>query len=294
MIRMKFTKRLHTVEGELDLIVDEELEERSFVTLFGKSGAGKTTMLRILAGLTRPDSGYIQVSESVWFDSERRINYLPQRRSTGFVFQDYALFPNMTVRQNIEFASDSYNDRGRISELLDIIDLKELQDKKPANLSGGQKQRVALARSLVRNPKLLLLDEPLSALDAEMRAKLQDLIFRIHKQFEITTILVSHDLGEIFKLSNVVLVIDRGKIIKAGNPSEIFAEDGVGAKFQFIGEILGIQKDEMVYIVTLLIGNNIVKVIATGKEVRDVTIGDKMIITTKALNPMLMKIGKDV
>ena len=294
MIRMKFSKQLHTVEGELDLIVDEELEERSFVTLFGKSGAGKTTMLRILAGLTRPDSGYIQVGESIWFDSERRIDYLPQRRSTGFVFQDYALFPNMTVRQNIEFASDSNNDRGRISELLNIIDLKELQDKKPVNLSGGQKQRVALARSLVRNPKLLLLDEPLSALDAEMRVKLQDLIFRIHKQFEITTILVSHDLGEIFKLSNVVLVIDRGKIIKAGNPSEIFAEDGVGAKFQFIGEILGIQKDEMVYIVTLLIGNNIVKVIATGKEVRDVTIGDKMIITTKALNPMLMKIGKDV
>lgn len=290
MIKIKIRKQLIAAEGKMDLAIDLEVKEREFITLFGKSGAGKTTILRILAGLTQPDEGLIKVDNEIWLDVENKINLSPQKREIGFVFQDYTLFPNMTVKENLEYALENKKDNGVIDKLLEIVDLKELQNRRPDTLSGGQKQRTALARALVRKPKILLLDEPLSALDAEMRLRLQDEIIKIHKQFNITTILASHDLAEILKLSNKVFFIEKGLIVKSGKPPDVFTKDKISGKFKFVGEILDIQKDEVVYILTVLIGNNIAKVIATEAELEDLKIGDKVTVVSKAFNPIIMKI----
>ncbi|MDZ4378071.1 MAG: ABC transporter ATP-binding protein, partial [Xanthomonadaceae bacterium] len=143
------------------------------VAIVGASGAGKSTLLRMLAGLSQPNSGRIVVDGEPWFDSAKKINLPPQQRAIGFVFQDYALFSNLTVRQNVAYAADK-GQASWVVRLLAMTGLTELQDSLPARLSGGQKQRVALARALARKPKLLLLDEPLSALDGALRAQLQD------------------------------------------------------------------------------------------------------------------------
>jgi molybdate transport system ATP-binding protein len=288
MIELDIKKRLLAADGNIELHLDLHIAERDFVTLYGKSGAGKTTTLRILAGLTDPDEGQIQVDEEIWFDSKMGINLSPQKRRIGFVFQDYALFPNMTVRKNLLYALGSHQDAGIVDTLLEMVDLKNLAERKPDTLSGGQRQRVALARALVRRPKILLLDEPLSALDMEMRLKLQDEILHLHKQFDMTTILVSHTLAEIFRLSRRVIVIDNGKIIKSGKPADVFIEKKLSGKYKFEGEILEMQQDDVVHILTLAIGNNVVKVIATDDEARGLRIGDKIVISSKAFNPILM------
>ncbi len=180
-----------------------------------------------------PDYGTIHVDNEVWYDSESSVSLTPQQRGIGLVFQDYALFPNMTVRKNLEYSLDSKKNFRIIDSLLEIMILENLANRKPNSLSGGQQQRVALARVLVRKPKLLLLDEPLSALDIEMRSKLQDEILKIHHEFNITTILVSHSFAEIFKLSNRVFLIDKGKITKIGNPADIFIDRKLSGKFKF-------------------------------------------------------------
>jgi molybdate transport system ATP-binding protein len=182
------------------LDLDLTIEKGQFVTLFGESGAGKTSTLRMLSGLLKPDSGTITVGNSTWFDSSRGIDLKPQQRKVGYVFQDYALFPNMTVLQNLEYALQKNQDNGKIRELLEFAELDELQHRSPETLSGGQKQRVALARALVQRPEILILDEPLSALDLKMRIKLQEYLLKVHKTYNLTTILVSHDIGEIVKL----------------------------------------------------------------------------------------------
>ncbi|MCH8124594.1 ATP-binding cassette domain-containing protein [candidate division KSB1 bacterium] len=290
MIKIKVTKTLQDPEGEFQLNLDVEINDNEFITLYGKSGAGKTTTLRILAGLLNPDFGTVHVDDEVWYDSKHGVNLTPQQRGIGLVFQDYALFPNMTVRKNLEYSLDSKKDFQIIDTLLELMGLENLASRKPNSLSGGQQQRVALARALVRKPKLLLLDEPLSALDMEMRSKLQDEILKIHHEFAITTILVSHSFAEIFKLSNRVFVIDKGKITKTGNPADIFIDRKLSGKFKFEGKILALQKSDVVYIATISIGNNIVKVIASDEEARQFNIGDRVVVSSKAFNPILMKI----
>jgi len=289
-LEFSVNKKLHASSGIFDFDVQLSVKEGEIVTIFGKSGAGKTTILRILAGLTLPDSGLIQVGNQIWYDSKTKVNLPVKHRSTGFVFQDYALFPNMSVRENLEFA---YKDKKRIDELLDFVKLTNLQHRMPQTLSGGQKQRVALARALVKKPELLLLDEPLSALDINMRQELQDLILKINKELNVTLILVSHDLAEIFKLSERVYIIDEGRIINRGVPSKVFAHESFSAKFQFIGEILEMKKADTVYIVVVLIGNNLIKVIATIDEVSKFQIGEKVIVGSKAFNPILQKIDME-
>ena len=283
-------KRLHSADGEIELDVNVTLAEGEFVTVFGQSGAGKTTLLRMLAGLTLPDRGRIAIGNEVWFDSARRIDLPPQRREIGLVFQDYALFPNMTVRENLTFALAAKKEHGRVDELIEMMQLGALQQRLPATLSGGQKQRVALARALIRRPRLLLLDEPFSALDAETRIRLQDEILRLHRGFGLTTLIVSHDLGEVYKLSDRVLLIEHGKISRNGRPAAVFTDRQVSGKFQFIGEVLAIEADEVVYAVTVLVGNQVATVIATVEEIASIGIGDQVTLMAKAFNPMLMKI----
>jgi len=286
-LECSITKRLHAASGIIDLDIQLSVNEGEIITIFGKSGAGKTTILRILAGLTLPDSGFVQLGNETWFNSVTKIDLSVKHRSTGFVFQDYALFPNMSIRENLEFA---FKDKKKVDELLDFVQLTNLQHRMPHTLSGGQKQRVALARALVKKPKILLLDEPLSALDIDMRQDLQDLILKINKEFNVTIIIVSHDLAEIFKLSERVYVIDEGKIINSGVPAKVFAHESFSAKFQFIGEILEIKKADTIYIVVVLIGNNLIKVVATTEEVANFEIGEKVIVGSKAFNPILQKI----
>ena len=242
MIQISLQKKLRAANGEMQLDVDIEIEQGMLVTLYGNSGAGKTSILRMIAGLMQPDKGLINVNEKCWLDTRKGISFKPQQRKTGFVFQDYALFPNMTVRENLEYALEKGQNKTIVNELVNIIELKDLQQRKPGELSGGQKQRVALARALVRKPAILMLDEPLSALDIKMRSLLQDYILRVHKEFNLTTILVSHDIGEIIKMSDKIFILDEGKITRQGLPIEVFSNKQVSGKFQFAGEIISIDK----------------------------------------------------
>jgi molybdate transport system ATP-binding protein len=282
MIEINFSKKL----SGINLEISTNIENFEFVSIFGKSGAGKTTFLRILAGLETPDSGSIIVDGEVWFDSSKKINILPQKRGIGFVFQDYALFNNMSVRENLEFV---IKDNRIIDELLEIVELKKFQNRKPTTLSGGQKQRVALARALVKKPKILLFDEPLSALDNEIRIKLQDVIVKLHEQFQTTSFLVSHDISEIFKLSNRVLTIENGHIVKNSSPYNTFAKQKTSGKFSFVGEVLEIKKGEILSLLTIQIGSNIVQTAISNDEIIEES--SKVLISTKAFNPIVMKIA---
>lgn len=290
MIHIALEKKLTAANGEMLLDIAMHIEQGKLVTLYGNSGAGKTSILRMIAGLLQADKGLIKVHQKTWLDTNKGIYLKPQQRKIGFVFQDYALFPNMTVKENLLYALEKNQDKQIVNELIQIIELDDLQDRKPENLSGGQKQRVALARAMVRKPEILMLDEPLSALDTKMRTKLQDYILKVHKQFNLTTLLISHEIGEVIKMSDTIFIIENGRIIKQGNPIEVFTTKQVSGKFQFSGEIIQIQKEDVIYIVTILIGTNFVKIIAEEEEAKKMTIGDKIIVASKAFNPLLQKI----
>ncbi len=280
---------MHTPQGKEWLDLDLSIAKGEFITLFGQSGAGKTTFLRILAGLTQPQEGFIEVDGEIWFDSQKRINLPIQQRKTGFIFQENCLFPHMTVRENLEYACADKKEQGSIEEWIVAMGLKGLEGQKPDKISGGQKQRVALIRALISRPKILLLDEPLSDLDMNARLKLQDEIIRVYQKTRITTVLVSHDLAEVFRLSKKVFVIERGKITKSGSPSEVFVNNDLSGKFKFTGEIIEIQKDGVLNILTLSIGNNITKVVASDEEMSGLTIGSRVIVAAKAFNPIILK-----
>ncbi len=191
--------------GNFKLDVALSLKRGEFVGIMGASGSGKTTLLRIIAGLENA-TGRIVVGDEVWLDGKKSLP--PQKRSIGFVFQEYALFENMSVLGNLLYVS---KDEALARKLLKIVELDDLLDRYPAQLSGGQKQRVALARAMMRCPKLLLLDEPLSALDSSMRLKLQNEIARLHEEFGTTTLMVSHDRGELLRLSDRIYQMRQGK-----------------------------------------------------------------------------------
>ena len=291
MIEIQLKKKLKSSSGEMLLNVQASLEEGKFTTVYGKSGAGKSTLLMLLAGLLKPDEGFLSVAGQIWTDTVKRIHLPPQKRNIGYVFQEYALFPNMTVKENLLFALAKKQPKSIIDQLVEIIDLGQLQDRMPLTLSGGQKQRVALARALVSKPKLLLLDEPLSALDHEMRVKLQSYILEVHREFKLTTILISHDVSEIIRLSDHMIEMDHGEIIRKGDPASMFTNDRVNAKFQFTGEVIKMVKQDFIVIVTVLIGKDLVKVISNDKEAETLQIGDRVLIASKAFNPIIHKIS---
>ncbi len=291
MIRFSFHKKLKAVGGEMQLQLDCEIAKGQLLTLYGESGAGKTSVLRMLAGLMAPDKGQIEVNGKIWLDSRENVNLKPQLRKTGFVFQDYALFPNMTVRQNLEFALDKNQDQRTINDLIEIIELGELQHRKPATLSGGQQQRTALARALVRQPELLLLDEPLSALDHAMRVKLQDYILQVHRQFNLTTILVSHEISEVFKMSDYVMELVQGKVVRQGTPLEIFSGNGLPeGQFKMVGDVVGVEQENGRGFVQVLVGNQIVKVGVDNLSSAGIKIGDRVVVGTDIVNGRVRKI----
>ncbi|NTV46975.1 MAG: ATP-binding cassette domain-containing protein, partial [Chlorobiales bacterium] len=181
-------------------------------------------------------------------------------------------------------------DKTKISDLLETVELTELKDRYPATLSGGQQQRVAVARALARDPELLLLDEPLSALDMAMRVKLQDEIRRIHEKFNLATVLVSHEKQEVIRLASRILWLDNGKIVKTGSPKQVFLTRNFSAKFSFVGTVLDIIKSDIIYRATISVGSELVQVVLTEDDVKEIKIGDQVLIASKAFNPIVRKI----
>ena len=196
------------------------------LVLFGPSGSGKTTVLRCLAGLEQPDRGRVTFADETWFDAETGVQRPPQARAIGYLFQDYALFPHLTVAGNITYAlqgAGAGRRAGRMGEVLELLHLHGLEDRRPAQLSGGQQQRVALARVLARRPQLLLFDEPLSALDAPTREQVRGYLRAILEAQGIPVICVTHDWVEALALADEVAVMAGGRILQTGPPDEVFS-----------------------------------------------------------------------
>ena len=236
------------------------------VTVFlGASGSGKTTVLRCLAGLERPQRGHVKFNDHVWFDAAQRVHVPPERRDIGMLFQDYALFPHLPVEQNISFGARRMSREAvahRTAELLEIFRLHGLERRLPRELSGGQQQRVALARAVFRRPKLLLLDEPLSALDRptgdELREELRSLIHRLG----IPAYVVSHDRTDALTLADQTMLFDEGRILQSGTTQSVFDAPATPAAARLVG------------VDTILIGriaavdNGLARVVVAGQEIR--------------------------
>jgi molybdate transport system ATP-binding protein len=242
LISLNVRKRLLGSQGPFELRVSLAVPQGQLAVLHGVSGAGKTTLLRMLAGLEKPDEGRIEVDGNTWFDRQQSVCVPPQKRSVGFVFQNYALFPSMTVRRNLEFAAGRRK-HPRVDMLLEMVELGELQHRYPEELSGGQQQRVALARALVRQPKILLLDEPLSALDEAMRRKLQEKILHLHKELGLTSLFVSHDRAEILRMADQIFTIHEGRLTFQGSPLHPCHDDQAGCSRNLPAQVLNMFRD---------------------------------------------------
>ena len=281
MIKIDVSKKLHGSNGEMNLNVNLEIKQGDFVALAGLSGSGKTTLLRILAGLETAN-GTININDTLWLNDKY---CLPsQKREIGFVFQDYALFPNFSVLDNLLYVN---KDKELANHLLKITELEELKNRFPSTLSGGQKQRVSLCRALMNRPKILLMDEPLSALDSNMRTKLQNEILTLHKEFNTTTIMVSHDPSEIYRLANRVVTLNFGQIINDGTPKDILLKTKGSQKFSFEGELLDIIKVDVIHVAIVSIGQQLVEIVVSSEEIKNLTIGQKVSLSTKAFSPTI-------
>ncbi len=214
--------------------IDLTVNTGEFMSLLGPSGSGKTTLLRVIAGLERPDRGSVSIGDAVVAGSSW---VPPERRSVGMVFQDGALFPHLTVGENVGFGlSKAQRSTARIAELLDMVDLGGLQDRRPGTLSGGQQQRVALARALAPSPSVLLLDEPFSALDTSLRVQLRGEIRRILTEVGISVVFVTHDQDEAFVMGDRVAVLRGGRIEQVGTPSQLYRKPATPWVASFVGE----------------------------------------------------------
>jgi iron(III) transport system ATP-binding protein len=216
-----------------------EIKDGEFVSLLGPSGCGKTTTLRLVAGFLQPDAGEIRVNDQVI--SSATILIPPERRNMSMIFQSYAIWPHMTVFQNVAYGLKfkklaSREVEEKTERLLRVVHLEALKARYPAELSGGQQQRVALARALVVEPQILLLDEPLSNLDANLREEMRFEIRRLHEEFGITTIYVTHDQAEAMVTSDRIVVLNKGRMVQVGTPSEIFDQPRTRFVAEFIGK----------------------------------------------------------
>ncbi|MBR6220446.1 MAG: ABC transporter ATP-binding protein [Clostridia bacterium] len=220
--------------------LDLQILSNAFITLLGPSGCGKTTILRMIAGLETPTEGKISIGNRVVFDSDQGINLPPNKREVGFLFQNYALWPHMTVYQNIAFGLENMKwgkekIQARVKALLEMLRIEQLEHRYPSQLSGGQQQRVAIARTLAPGPKVLFMDEPLSNLDAKLRMEMRTELKRLHRETDSTFVYVTHDQQEAMTLSTMVCVIDKGRLQQYApplqmynNPASVFVADFLG------------------------------------------------------------------
>ena len=216
--------------------VTVEAASGSLVALLGPSGSGKTTLLRIISGLEPPDAG------SVTYDEDDMTQRSARDRHVGFVFQHYALFRHMTVFENVAFGLrvrkvPDHRVKERVHELLKLVRLEEMSQRYPAQLSGGQRQRIALIRALAPEPKVLLLDEPFGALDAQVRDELRHWLRRFHDEFHVTSIFVTHDQAEAFEVADQIVVMNHGKIVQTGTPAEVFEHPANAFVMEFLGNV---------------------------------------------------------
>ena len=213
----------------------------------------------------------------------------PQKRHAGLVFQDYALFPNMTVLENLKFAAGKDNNP-LITELLKTTGLETCADSYPCTLSGGQAQRVALVRAIANVPKVLLLDEPMAALDSETRKTLQEVILSLHNRFGITSIMVTHDLSDVFRLSNKLMNIENGNIVSFDKPRKVISTQ-TSSKLSLHGIITSIETDHISTTLTVFIDNSLTKIVIPSEQSVNFHCGDKVIVAAKVYNPVVFTSG---
>jgi molybdate transport system ATP-binding protein len=225
MIQARISKRYAAGHESAAFALDVEFQAAAGVTvLFGPSGAGKTLILESIAGFVKPDAGRILLDDAILFDADAHVNLPPQQRYCGYVFQNYALFPHMTLRQNLTFGAHRtprLERHRRVSELLDKFRLSDVAGRRPHEVSGGQKQRCSIARALIGNPKLLLLDEPARGLDAPLRSELYAILRQIRTEFHVPMLLVTHDLEECFEIGEQMIVVQAGSIVQSGPPMSV-------------------------------------------------------------------------
>jgi molybdate transport system ATP-binding protein len=262
-IRKTYAARPDSAAFSLDL----EFEAAAGVTvLFGPSGAGKTLTLDSIAGFVRPDQGRILLDGEILFDGAAGVHLPPQARNCGYVFQNYALFPHMTLRRNLEFAVEKLprlERHRRVNEMLERFRLTDAAGRRPHEVSGGQRQRCSIARALIGAPKLLLLDEPAQGLDAVLRAELYQVLRQVRADFETPVILVTHDLDECFELGEEMLVLHSGRVVQSGPPRKILEQPAnlevarlLGAFNLLAGEIKLLDP-----------GRNLSRVVVSGSEI---------------------------
>lgn len=217
-----------------------EIDDRSFITLLGPSGCGKTTTLRMIAGLETPTEGEITINDRIVFSSEKGIDIAASKRDVGFLFQNYALWPHMTVTKNISFGLENLKwpkdkIQERVDELLKMLRIEEFKDRYPAELSGGQQQRVAIARTLATGPKVLFMDEPLSNLDAKLRMEMRTELKRLHHDTDSTFVYVTHDQLEAMTLSTKICLMKNGVLQQYANPLEVYRNPANTFTADFVG-----------------------------------------------------------
>jgi molybdate transport system ATP-binding protein len=228
MIDARITKHFPTRKKSAPFILDVHFKALANITaFFGPSGAGKTLILDCIAGFTTPDAGRILLDDQIAFDAEARVNVRPQDRRCGYVFQNYALFPHMSLRDNLLFAAGRVNRRERhrrANEMLERFRLSEVAGRRPHEVSGGQKQRCSIARCLIGSPRVLLLDEPSRGLDAPLRSELYAIVRELRKEFGIPVLLVTHSLRECFELADEMIILRDGAIEQSGSPAAVCDE----------------------------------------------------------------------
>jgi molybdate transport system ATP-binding protein len=221
MLELAVRKRL----GSFDFAAEASLPAAGVLALFGRSGAGKTTLVNMLAGLLRPDAGRIAFGGRAMFDSATGIDLPPERRRIGYVFQEGRIFPHLSVRTNLLYGHRRIPPAERairLPEIVELLGIAHLLGRRPANLSGGEKQRVAIGRALLSNPRLLLLDEPLAALDAQRKAEILPFIERLRDEIGLPIVYVSHDPAEVLRLADDILLLEQGRVAAQGTVSEVF------------------------------------------------------------------------
>ncbi len=270
--------------------VDFTLPRGEITVIFGPSGSGKSTILRLLAGLECAEAGSICLGSQSWFDSAKGINLPPQKRSTGFLFQDLALFPHLDVKANIGYALDGKNSLNSVKKMIEMTELTGLEDRYPHELSGGEKQRVALSRALIRSPELLLLDEPFSALDAAVKKTLYNEIIKLHKKIGFTAVLVTHDLAESYRLAEHAVTLKSGKVERQGSPEEVFLGKGLSTRIQIPVKVFAMESDEIHTLLTVEGNGRTFRVFVDNDEAQSISIGDEVIVAAKASEALVFKI----
>ena len=239
MIRARLEKRFPPGPESAGFHLDVDLEAGGGVTvLFGPSGAGKTLTLDCIAGFARPDSGRILLDDEILFDASARVNLPPRKRRCGYVFQNYALFPHMSLRENLMFGAERsprLERHRRVNEMLDRFHLTGVAGRRPHEVSGGQKQRCSIARALIGSPQLLLLDEPARGLDAQLRAELYSVLRQIRSEFDVPILLVTHDLEECFQLGDRMIVLREGRVVQSGPPREVLDQPATTEVARLLG-----------------------------------------------------------